>query len=1192
MKTMNENNEGPQPWNDPALEARIVAGVLGEASAFEAAELERILAENPELAIFKRRIEAVHALVGAATRPEQPKIQLSPTRRQMLLEKLGAGREAAKKKIFPLPFPKWWSPHVLNRLVACLVIMAFVAVLFSLSIPAVTGSLHKAARRSGLASAGVADPGYRGEAYGFVSGPPSSTSGAVERRVMVQDGQTTVEGVLKSDAPDSGKAMDFAMKEADSANMDGSRVVAEAPAASNEKQLAQAQESLQEARAAAAPAARMNSYYADGTTLNGGELVMEDKAGAVSNGRATATVPQPQKLAEARKELQDARDSLQQAAPQMMAKAQQKLSEARPMLKQAAQQLASADAAQELEKADEPAQAMAMLSAAEPAQALDMAQAAEPAYAAVARAEATESLGVQDSLKASNSESTAIAGTGGAAAASGIARLEKRSDRAEVRNAAPGISDQRVAGEVMKREAHAEVAARLASPDDETGGPVDQMASLGSTNVRNGGATAVSSLDKVGPDSAAPSSKPTRAPLPAGTEENRDSSGKFDGFINYGSPIAPTAAPAIIEGAVDALAFSDATEAPKASSTPQSGDRLAAGQASAITQFSHAWGRGSGSGAGNGAREELSKDGDRDLGMQVASSSITPSAAPAPMEHAKAKSSVGEDKQRVLNESTDLVSDLEVTARSGQRATNGILSDDLDSARNKGDKPTGQTLAGANTYSGGTTVTGGTLALARGGKLDADKKAADKKSPAAPVPGDIPLAGRAFSSKPGKDRASAFQTETPTAKQPFSTFSLHVSDVSFQLAKDALARGARPDPDRIRAEEFYNAFDYGDPAPAPGEEVACRIEQCAHPFLQQRDLVRIALKVAAAGRAAGQPLRLTILLDTSGSMEREDRAASVRRALGTLASLLGPNDRVTLIGFARTPRLLAEQVPGDQAKKLVEIAARTPSEGGTNLELALGLASELALKQKLPAAQNRIVLLTDGAANLGDANPARLARQIEKTRQQGISFDACGVGANGLNDEILEALTRKGDGRYYFINKPEDADAGFARQLAGALRPAAENVKVQVAFNPARVSQYRLIGFEKHLLKKEDFRNDKVQAAELSAEEAGVAVYQVQTLPEGEGELGEVFVRFRDPANGQMVEHSWTMPYDAKAPAFDKAAPSMQLAVTSALLAEKLRGDSQMDLNALAPVITNLRGQYPHQAKVADLIRMFERMRQ
>jgi hypothetical protein len=442
-----------------------------------------------------------------------------------------------------------------------------------------------------------------------------------------------------------------------------------------------------------------------------------------------------------------------------------------------------------------------------------------------------------------------------------------------------------------------------------------------------------------------------------------------------------------------------------------------------------------------------------------------------------------------------------------------------------------------------------------------------------------------------KPEAQAFGNEIATAKEPFSTFSLHVSDVSFQLAKDALARGTMPDPARIRAEEFYNAFDYNDPAPGAGEEVACRIEQSAHPFLQQRNLARIAVKVAAAGRADGQPLRLTILLDTSGSMEREDRAASVRRALQSLVSLLGPNDRVTLIGFARTPRLLAENVPGDQGLKLIEAADRTPSQGGTNLEEALALASELALKNRLPNGQNRIVLLTDGAANLGNANPERLAQQIDKTRQQGISFDACGVGAKGLNDEILEALTRKGDGRYYFLNKPEDADEGFARQLAGAFRPAAENVKVQVVFNPSRVASYRLIGFEKHLLEKQDFRNDKVQAAELSAEEAGVALYQIQPLPEGSGELGEVFVRFRDPATGKMVERSWTMPYEERVPSFDQAAPSLQLAATAALLAERLAGNEQIDLNALAPVLNGLRGRYGEQQRVGELLQMFERVR-
>ena len=438
------------------------------------------------------------------------------------------------------------------------------------------------------------------------------------------------------------------------------------------------------------------------------------------------------------------------------------------------------------------------------------------------------------------------------------------------------------------------------------------------------------------------------------------------------------------------------------------------------------------------------------------------------------------------------------------------------------------------------------------------------------------------------------RVELSTAKEPVSTFSLHVSDVSFRLAQAALARGEKPDPASIRPEEFYNAFDYGDPTPTTAEKISCHIEQSAHPMLQQRNLVRIAMKVPATGRGAGQPLHLTVLLDTSGSMEREDRVASVRRALEVLASLLGANDRVTLIGFAQQPRLLAEQLPGDQAAKLAEIAASTPFTGGTNMEEALKLAGELARRHRDPAAQNRIVLLTDGAANLGDADPAQLGKMIEAFRQQGLAFDACGVGTDGLDDAMLEALTRKGDGRYYVLDKPEDADAGFARQLAGAFRPAAENVKVQVRFNPARVGRYRLIGFEQHRLREEDFRNDKVDAAELAAEEAAVAVYQVEVLPQGEGELGEVFVRFRDAATGDMVERSWTMLHDPHAPVFSRATPTMQLAGTAALLAEKLGGGETadlVDLAELAPVVNGLRGHFANDRRVQELVTMFEQLR-
>ncbi|MEY2880812.1 MAG: hypothetical protein RLZZ15_3192, partial [Verrucomicrobiota bacterium] len=253
-----------------------------------------------------------------------------------------------------------------------------------------------------------------------------------------------------------------------------------------------------------------------------------------------------------------------------------------------------------------------------------------------------------------------------------------------------------------------------------------------------------------------------------------------------------------------------------------------------------------------------------------------------------------------------------------------------------------------------------------------------------------------------------------------------------------------------------------------------------------------------------------------------------------------------------------------------------------------------AHRQFEATAQNRIVLLTDGAANLGNANPAQLAASIEALRQQGIAFDACGVGLNGLDDSVLEALTRKGDGRYYAINSPEEADTQFARQLAGAFRPAARDVKVQVRFNPARVRAQRLIGFEQHRLRPEDFRNDRVDAAELAAEEAAVALYQLEALPTGEGELGEVFVRFRDPASGNMVERSWPLNYEARAAAFDRATPTLQLAGTAALLAEKMRGGalaSQIKLADLAPIVNALRTRPVGGPRVAELATMFAQLR-
>lgn len=445
--------------------------------------------------------------------------------------------------------------------------------------------------------------------------------------------------------------------------------------------------------------------------------------------------------------------------------------------------------------------------------------------------------------------------------------------------------------------------------------------------------------------------------------------------------------------------------------------------------------------------------------------------------------------------------------------------------------------------------------------------------------------------KPKPDEKS---DETSAAAQPFSTFSLHVSDASFKLAKAALERGEQPDPASIRPEEFYNAFDYGDPAPGRGEPVACALEQSANPVIPQRNLVRIGIRAGSSGRGQSTPLNLTLLLDSSGSMEREDRHQGMAMAVQQLAGLLKEGDTVSVIGFSRQPRLLVDRLPGTRAQELNVLLAQTPSEGGTNLEEGLKLAEELAKRQFNAAAQNRIVLFTDGAANLGDAQPETLQARIETMRQDGIAFDAAGFGTDGLNDKLLERLTRNGNGRYYIVDRPEDADANFAKQLAGAFRPAAENVKVQVRFNPARVGKYKLIGFEEHRLNKEDFRNDAVDAAEMAAEEAGNALYQIEPLPGGEGEIGEVSVRFRDAASGEMVERTWTIPYEAQAPAFDLAPPSIQLAALSAFAAEKLRKAPMaeaIDFQQLGPILAKVKARYPNSQSVSDLGAMIGKLK-
>jgi Mg-chelatase subunit ChlD len=406
-----------------------------------------------------------------------------------------------------------------------------------------------------------------------------------------------------------------------------------------------------------------------------------------------------------------------------------------------------------------------------------------------------------------------------------------------------------------------------------------------------------------------------------------------------------------------------------------------------------------------------------------------------------------------------------------------------------------------------------------------------------------------------KSPAPVPQPEVATSQNPFSTFSLNVTDVSFKLARASLEQGQMPEPASIRSEEFINAFEYHDPEPSPGRRVGVAWERTRYPFAHNRDLLRFGVQTAAQGREMSRPLNVVLCVDNSGSMERADRVAILHEAMRVLGDQLHDGDRISVVAFARTARLWVDGMSGGKASELPDQLGRLNPEGGTNLEDALDLAYATARRHFVPSGINRVVLLTDGAANLGNVDPEALRQSVIEQRKNGIALDSFGVGWEGYNDDLLETLSRNGDGRYGFLNSPEDASTEFADQLAGALRVAASDVKVQVEFNPRRVKTYRQIGYAKHQLTKEQFRDNTVDAAEIGAAESGNALYVVETDANGVGPVAVVRVRFKVPETGQVEETEWMIPYEGPALDLVEASPAIRLAATASAFSEWLAGN-------------------------------------
>lgn len=397
--------------------------------------------------------------------------------------------------------------------------------------------------------------------------------------------------------------------------------------------------------------------------------------------------------------------------------------------------------------------------------------------------------------------------------------------------------------------------------------------------------------------------------------------------------------------------------------------------------------------------------------------------------------------------------------------------------------------------------------------------------------------------------------ETETQDNPLSTFSLNVSEVSFRVSQAALMNGQLPEKTSIRSEEFINAFDYKDPIPGQYQKVAVTTERALWPFEINREIIRIGIRANQTGLDLSAGMNLVLLLDTSGSMEREDRAQTVDEIITTLVANLGVSDSITLIGFSSTARLLIDGMPGGSPDAFLSIVNGIRPSGGTNIEAALDLAYEKLFERFRPGGNNRILMLTDGAANLGEMGGAALSAMIEKNRVKGAALDCFGIGWDGYDDTLLERLTRNGDGKYGFLNSPQHAGDYFKNTWLKSVEVSAKNVKVQVEFNPNRISRYRQMGYQKHRLTAQQFRDNSVDAGEIGKAESGNALYILEVNENGTGPVGWVRVRYQDPDTLQFEETKKLIPYRGQAPSIELAPSSLRLASAAGSFAEWLGGN-------------------------------------
>lgn len=376
--------------------------------------------------------------------------------------------------------------------------------------------------------------------------------------------------------------------------------------------------------------------------------------------------------------------------------------------------------------------------------------------------------------------------------------------------------------------------------------------------------------------------------------------------------------------------------------------------------------------------------------------------------------------------------------------------------------------------------------------------------------------------------------QVATGNESMLTFSLKVDTAAYTNAARYIESGNLPPRDAVRTEELLNYFSYdGEMKFEKGSPFALYTELGPSPFNEDSFIAFIRVKSEEIDRSELPSSNLTFLIDTSGSMNSFDKLPLLQEAFSLLVETLDEDDRVSIVTYAGSSAVVLDGASGDEKERI--ISAINDLEAGGSTAGAEGIMTAYALAEKnyLKGGNNRVILATDGDFNVGISSTKELTELVGEKRGNGVYMSILGFGTGNIRDDIMETLSKEGNGNYAYINDLGAAKKVLVEELAANLFTIADDVKAQVEFNPENVKSYRLIGYENRQLSNKDFEDDTKDAGEIGAGTDVVVMFELELYgdlgasgykygggsgnpePDFANELFEVRLRYKDPGKSE-----------------------------------------------------------------------------